>query len=439
MPVRTLRSFWRCHGAPARVGVAFSGGSDSLALLRAFAELQKKEQVDVVALHVNHALRAEADRDERFCREQARALGIETLVALLDPATFAGNRHDAARKARYAALARLAQERELSAVFTGHTLDDQAETVLFRMIRGTGPAGLQAIREQNGIFLRPWLHLRRGELQSFLRACDLDWLRDPSNVDDRYSRTQIRERLLPVIEDIGGAAAIEAIGRLAELASVERTVLDEVAAADLAACRTGDSLAIDVLSALFAPRRTLVLRRWLAEKGIVPPRKVIEDLDHLVTAPGPAGPVSLPTGVKITRDYKKLNWGGAPVVYKVWDSFAAARPGTWSFADGRLVLTATDSPGDDERAVAVPADVMRTAYWRPPWPGARIAPTGMAGHVKCAELFVNEKVPRELRSVWPLLVRDGRVLLVPGLRSDKALKSQQENDKTWAVRLEWLW
>ncbi|MDP8224629.1 MAG: tRNA lysidine(34) synthetase TilS [Candidatus Lernaella stagnicola] len=439
MPDKILASAWRRYGRPDRFGVAFSGGGDSMALLVAAHAVARKVGATLVALHVDHALRPESASEAEVCRAQADRLGVAFQMARLQPGQLSGNIHDSARGARYEALSRMADEESLAAVFTAHTLDDQVETIFHRILRGTGPSGLRGIGEEYGVFRRPWLGMRRETLRAYLKAASFEWLEDPSNDDPRYLRTRIRQTMLPLAEEIGGAKAWEAIGRLAEIAHGEREVLEELAAADLADCRVGRALRVDRLQQFSEPRRFLVLRRWLAEDGIVPPRHVVEDLDHLATAPGPAGPVAIPGGGKIVRDYELLNRQDEGVVYPLWDPFPAAAEGVFTFADGRLELDVRADADAAPDIVLVTDSLMRAAQWRPAWPGARIQPIGMEGRVKCSDLFGNEKIPRDLRLVWPLLARDDSVLLVPGLRSAKALISHRENEKTWAVRFKWLY
>jgi tRNA(Ile)-lysidine synthase len=435
MPARSLDATLRRFGAPKRVGVAFSGGGDSMALLHAAVALAEKRGLTICALHVNHRLRPDADADEAFCRRRAGEWGAAFAAAALDPSAFTGNLHDAARRARYAALARLAAAEALDVVLTAHTLDDQAETLLQRILRGSGPAGLAGIRERSGIFARPWLAVRRGALRDYLARHEIDWLEDPSNQNRRFLRARIRGELLPLLESVGGAKAPAALGRLAELAALEREALDEWTAVDLANCRAGAGLSAHRLRELPPARRNLALRRWLRDRGLIPPKKVISSLEGLCFGDGSGGPLRLPGGLAIRRDYDALNWTAVPVVHPAWAAFSAETPVERAFAGGRLRLRV--GPAGGEPGVRIAPAELSGCQWRPPWPGARLRPRGMAGRVKCSDLFVNEKIPRALRASWPLLVRNETVLLVPGLRTAAELPLSQE-EESWVVRLQWL-
>jgi tRNA(Ile)-lysidine synthase len=438
-PVRALDAALRRFGSPKRIGIALSGGGDSVALLHAAQELAGKRGLILFAFHVHHHLRATADADADFCRQLTAELSVPIRVLHLDPTQFQGNVHDAARRARYRAIEDAAREEKVDLVLTAHTLDDQAETLLFRLLRGTGPSGLAGIRERLGVFARPWLSLRRRELRDFLAAGNRTWLEDPSNTNQRFMRARLREQLLPVITDLAGEKSVAALGRLAELATEERQVLEEFAETDYQHCHSPEGLDVASLATFSQARRGLVLRRWLRERDLVPPRRVIAQLDRLVCSPGPAGPVQLPGGLLVRRDYRHLNWIDTPVVYESWQPFPAKTEEDRTFAGGRLHLSvhlAADKP--IEEGWLVPESLFGECCWRPTWPGARLATAGLPKSVKLQNLFVNAKIPRELRSVWPLLVREGEILLIPGIRAGKMPDQPRKSEKMVLVQIEWL-
>jgi tRNA(Ile)-lysidine synthase len=175
-----------------RIGVALSGGADSVYLLHELLARGK----ELVVLHVNHQLRgAESDQDERFVRELAAARGIEILVHCAP--IREGNVEQEARRARYEWFRRLVEGGVIGHVALGHTQSDQAETVLFRFLRGSGTAGLAGIRPKTDILWRPLLAMTREEVRESLRARGLVWREDSSNEDTSFARNRIRNGLLP--------------------------------------------------------------------------------------------------------------------------------------------------------------------------------------------------------------------------------------------------
>ncbi|HPQ67886.1 MAG TPA: tRNA lysidine(34) synthetase TilS [bacterium] len=440
MPIKHLDALLRQLAPVRRVGVALSGGGDSVALLYASVELSAKRKYAVAALHVQHGLRPEAEDDAAFCADLCRNLQVEFHRFDLDPRTFAGNVHDAARKARYHVMEQAARELNLDVVLTAHTLDDQAETIIQRLMRGTGPDGLAGIRERSGLFARPWLTVRRDELRRFLNERNLTWREDRSNADRRYLRTRIRLDVLPAMEKAGGAHIARSLGRLAALADEQRRWLDEIVADDYRRCLTENGLAVEVLAALPHQRRAAVLRRWLRERDLIPPARVIDQLERMALAPGPTGTCRLPDGLSVERSYKTLNWNGRSVVEEPWETFAAGREIDRTLADGHIHLRVgpVDSRNTPTGQIVV-IDDLREAQWRRPWPGARLAPRGMKGTSKLQDLFTNAKIPRALRPYWPVLARGEEILLVAGLRAGRGLKESKNDDITWLIQLEWSW
>lgn len=308
MPVRALDAAIRRFGSPQKIGIALSGGGDSLALFHAALELAGKRGWDLTAIHVHHHLRPEADAEAEGVRGIVETAGVLFIRLDLAPAAFTGNLHDAAREARYQAIEAAARERMIEIVLTAHTLDDQAETLLQRLMRGTGPYGLIGIRERRGLFARPWLTMRRAALREYLMQKGVHWFEDASNCDARYTRSRIRHELLPLMIEIGGRKVPAALGRLAHLAVAEREVLEEIAAADLREVRTPEGLDAVRLAALSPGRRALVWRCWFNERRFLPPQQVIEDVDNLACAAGPAGPYNLPGGGTIRKEGSLIRW-----------------------------------------------------------------------------------------------------------------------------------
>ena len=206
------------------VGVGVSGGADSVALLRLLLELQGELGIRLASLHFNHQLRgAESDADEQFVAALAAERGIPFLVGRGDVSGAAReqswNLEDAARRLRYAYFNSVIATRAVSRVAVAHTADDQAETVLARLVRGTGPAGLAAIYPVVGHSLvRPLLEVRRGELREYLGLLGQGWREDASNEDTQRLRARLRHQILPLIERELQPAIVPHLGRLAQMA-----------------------------------------------------------------------------------------------------------------------------------------------------------------------------------------------------------------------------
>jgi tRNA(Ile)-lysidine synthase len=217
-----------------RVGVAVSGGADSVALLLLLLELREKLGIVLSVVHFNHKLRGKAsDADEKFVAKLAAKHGLEFHSASLDVAKKArkerANLEDAARRARYEYFRSLVKSGTCTQIAVAHTADDQAETVLAHLLRGTGLAGLGGIHPVAGPVIRPLLGVRRSELRRFLRARKQTWCEDATNRDTKRMRVRIRKKLLPLLEKQFQPAIVEHLATLAGLAREDEAFLDAVA------------------------------------------------------------------------------------------------------------------------------------------------------------------------------------------------------------------
>src|SRR6266849_4829113 len=216
--------------AGERVGVAVSGGADSVALLLLLLELRKPLGIVLSVVHFNHRIRGKAsDADEKFVANLARKHGLTVHVGRSDVARKAKrdktNLEDTARRARYEFFAELAEKEHLNKIAVAHTADDQAETVLAHILRGTGLAGLGGIHPVAGHVVRPLLGVRRAELRAYLRSRKQTWREDATNQDIRRMRARIRKKLLPIVEKQFQATAVEHLATLAELAREDEAFL----------------------------------------------------------------------------------------------------------------------------------------------------------------------------------------------------------------------
>jgi tRNA(Ile)-lysidine synthase len=217
-----------------RVGVAVSGGADSVAQLLLLLELRDKLGIVLSVLHFNHELRGRAsDADEKFVAGLAARHELLFHVEREDISAKSkrerANLEDAARRARYSFFERLVAERKVDRVAVAHTADDQAETVLAHIFRGTGLAGLGGIHPEAGCVFRPLLELRRAELRSYLRMRRQAWREDLTNRDTKRTRARIRLKVMPVLEKQFSPAVVEHLCRLAELAREDEEWLESSA------------------------------------------------------------------------------------------------------------------------------------------------------------------------------------------------------------------
>ncbi|MDX6227183.1 MAG: tRNA(Ile)-lysidine synthase [Frankiales bacterium] len=291
------------------VVVAVSGGADSLALLSAVAFEAPKLGLRPVAVTVDHGLQGGSAEQAAAVVAQAATLGVAARVAVV-AVTGPGGPEAAARTARYEALHSAAERVQASAILLGHTLDDQAETVLLGLARGSGARSLSGMPATAGLLRRPLLGVRRQQTLDACAALGLTPWQDPMNHDPAYARVRVRAQALPELEAAIGPGVAEALARTAEQLSQDADALDGWAAQALAAATDEvGGLSVEVLLPLPAAIRSRVLRAAAVRAG-APAGSLtaahVRELDRLVTDWHGQGPVALPGPYGAVRDCGRL-------------------------------------------------------------------------------------------------------------------------------------
>ncbi|AQA02668.1 tRNA lysidine(34) synthetase TilS [Mycobacterium sp. MS1601] len=289
-----VSAFAKCHVPEAkRWCVALSGGADSLALTAGAAAV-----LPTVALVVDHGLQPGSAAVAGKARAHALELGCVDAQVLTVKVGTAGGPEAAARTARYEALQ---QARDHAPVLIGHTLDDQAETVLMGLGRGSGPRSIAGIRSWDPPWGRPLLHLRRHDTEAACQELGLTPWQDPHNIDSRFTRSRLRIEVLPLLEDILGGGVAPALARTAAALQEDGDVLDALAEQIWLDVRS-DRLPVDAVADHPAAVRRRVLRRWLLAGGAVGlTDKQIRAVDALVTTWHGQGGVAVPSRLRDQR------------------------------------------------------------------------------------------------------------------------------------------
>ncbi|MBK6846532.1 MAG: tRNA lysidine(34) synthetase TilS [Proteobacteria bacterium] len=407
--------------AGSRGVVAFSGGPDSLCLLDLLLALGRERGLRVRAVHVDHGLRPESSAQADQAAAQAAALGAEVVVrAVSGLDAGAGNLQERARLARHALLLDEARACQAQWLALGHTADDQAETVLMRLLRGSGVGGLSAMASAEGLLVRPLLGVTRAEVLAHLQARALTALVDPSNADPRYLRSRVRHTLLPLLAGENPALAA-ALGRLAQHCREDDQALDALARTLFARHRASGGLRLAGLRELPLGLLHRVLRLAFAESVGSTRRLTRAHVERLVVLlRGQAGSETLDLPlVRAERRYDTLLLAprGAATAQPPTHEVPVAGEGRWPLGDGRTLLLRRLPAGES----APPAEVLparcleRGLALRAPRPGDRIA-IGEARHRRVHRLLIDRKVPRAERGAVLLVASDREVLLVLGLR-----------------------
>jgi tRNA(Ile)-lysidine synthase len=450
-----------------RVGVAVSGGADSVALLRILEALHTELGITLLVAHFDHSLRGtESQADAEFVGRLARASGLE-YASVREDVPAEAERHgwnleDAARRLRYAFFTRLAEEGRATRIAVAHTADDQAETLLAHLIRGTGLTGLAGIYPTVGAIVRPLLGTRRSDLREYLRARGDAWREDATNRDVRRLRARIREQLLPVLESDFSPAVVGHLGDLAGFAREEEAfwaaLVDDRFQAHVR--KNGESFAIDVphllapleLSAIPAvgeisgarsSLRALTERliRRLYERARGDRRELsarhVEQVIRLAEEATSGRRAELPGGIVVDRDFDTLVFWRSGTsrssistkessdtrnAYQYVMNLPGQGAATVSVPElgRRFSLKVIDWPVNASETKsageALDAALLRTPLILRNWrPGDAYRPRGRRQLRKLKKMFLAGRVPSRERAGWPVLESDGKVIWARGM------------------------
>jgi tRNA(Ile)-lysidine synthase len=416
--------------AAAPLIVAFSGGRDSAALLDAACRLRRGRTAgfaQLVAVHVHHGLLPEADAWEQSCEQTCARLEVPLQVVRVKVEPSGGGIEEAARDARYAALAEAAAEHGATAVLTAHHLDDRVETFLMQWMRGAGIEGLSGFVAARAFagraeLLRPWLALPRADIEHYVTQRELAYVDDPSNSEPRLLRGALRAKVLPALRAVrpgflrGAARSIELLAEAAE-------AVQELAEADLASC-TEDAPAgmlwLDRLAMLPPGRRAVTVRAWLAAQGVqVPSRARLVQV--LAQALGSRADTRMKVrigshevrrhrGLLLLRTAQTERHGEATVRWRGEGEIAVP---AWG---GVLRFEPTQDEGfDAEWLRAEPLQLRGRGG------GERFKPHALRPSKTLKRLFQEAGIAEFERAALPLVWRDDRLIYVAGIGADARL------------------
>ena len=435
LPERVLATVRRHDLIPAgtRVLAAVSGGADSVAMALVLARLAPMLGFTLAGIgHLHHGLRgAEADGDEAFVEALARRLETPFVSAREDVAARAAEAGEsveaAARRARYVFLESAASRVNATRIATGHTADDQAETVLMRLMRGAGLDGLRGIRTRNQSVIRPLIAVRRQDIEAFLSAAGETWREDASNADRAILRNRIRHDVMPALTAAGGPGVVDALARTASLIQDDADELDRQAIEKVpGVVLTDGTLEIAALRNTSSALARRIIRGELTRLagGRFLSLEHVEAVRSLISQDSPAR-VQIP-GLTAIRDGAviRLTPAVAGEQQQVAFETVLAVPGTAQVPRSSMVVSAEmadidagalaelQARGD---AVAVQGVESRQLTVRSRRPGDALRPLGAPGRRKLQDVFVDRKIARGERDSVPLVVDDlGRIIWVVG-------------------------
>ena len=456
-----------------RVVIGVSGGPDSLCLLDSLSHLG----YPLICAHLDHGLRQESSDEAAYVKSIAQSYNLPFEIERQDVALKAGSGvslEEASRLARYNFLVRVARKNDVHVIATGHTADDQVETVLMHFLRGTGPSGLRGmlpdtpldswvgIPDAQGIrLIRPLLALNRGQTENHCQAVGLEPVIDSSNMDPTFFRNRIRHELLPLLETYNPGIR-QILLRLARIMTAEVDLLTEMVASDWESVFESLGESALVLRVESMVRKPLALQRALLRSAIKKLQPSARDVSFDTIERGiqfvsdPTRPASRPliAGLML-RDLGEeilLYHTDSPVIYDrlpqlIGDAQVGVPiPGEVELAGGWKLTAAKESiaPGSyqtylnaqegdfaaiDESGLSAPLSV-RTRV-----PGDRIQPLGLEGTTKVSDIMINNHIPDLARARWPIVVSGDEVVWVAGIRMSHSFRLTEGTSRAIFIRL----
>jgi tRNA(Ile)-lysidine synthase len=411
-----------------RVAVAVSAGADSVALLRVLLELRTELGIVLAVAHFNHGLRGEqSDADEAFVAELARERGLDFFAghgSVADHALTSKLSIEAAgRELRYRWFVQLAEQQRLDSVATAHTLDDQAETVLLKFLRGAGTKGLAGIYPAIGVgdgkvrIVRPLLGVSREEVESYLDSLAQGWREDESNLDHRFLRNRVRHGLLPLLEREHNPKIRRLLNDVADTSRAEEDYWQGLAEREAAARTNPNQFSLEGFAQLPLALQRRVLKHFAESGGVTLDFGHVEKLRRCALGEGTR--VELPGGRVVVRRKASLQWRAVAKEAGSAYCYTLPVPGEIQITELRLTLRAEivserlarELPPEELLSQALVGTELVVRNWRP---GDRFWPAHSRSEEKLKRLFAEKHIAAEQRPQWPVAIDDSEIIWVRG-------------------------
>lgn len=439
--------------------VGVSGGADSVALLHLLNRIKKEMGLSLYAGHINHMFRGEeSEGDARLVEKLAREWGIPLVCERFNVPEYLNKNglsaQEGAREVRYRFFKDTAARLGCSSIALGHHADDQAETVLLNLIRGSGMSGLSGIPPvREGVYIRPLIGARREQIETYCRFFGVPYRMDSSNLKTVYFRNRIRLELIPLLEKEYNPAVVESLNRLAGIIRDEDACLDEIARKayeESVSSREAEKIKIslermDGYPAAIKRRIIRIAFRELAGRGRTPAFEHVERAVELAFGPSHQAKMDLPGGVSLAKRYRFLEMITArnsfTVPFYVYDLQV---PGVTHIPElGRVIVSEVleaSRIGDPRRysgnETVLDMDSLKVSVRvRRRMDGDTFYPLGMSGKTKLKKFFIDLKVPREDRDAIPIVTCGNDIVWVAGIRPDQRFKVTGSTERCLYMRM----
>ncbi len=411
--------------------VCLSGGADSVSLLRGLLMISDNHGFNLCACHFNHSIRGEeADRDEEFCKSLCADLGIKIYCGRDDVPAYAKlckmSLEEAARECRYSFFDRILSKKSVDFCVTAHNKNDDAETLLLNLIRGSGSNGASTILPYGENILRPLLNISRDEIEAYLKSIDQEYVTDSTNFSNDYTRNYIRNILIPEIEKLN-PSVIDAFSRFTTSSRVDRDYFEAI---------VSDEFDSDLRTLHKAVRDRIILKKCRSICGKVPNFTMMSEIDKALFS-------DKRCIVSLFDGYEMIVSGGKIDVYTVCndcigevDTCELIIGDNFCFGNRVNIVVASECLAEGEKinklytsCILSFDNISQSLFVRNRRVGDKICINGINKSLK--KLFIDKKIPKEYRDIIPIIFDDKGIIYVPFVGVADRAKATKEEDKRY--------
>lgn len=417
-----------------RIVVGFSGGPDSVFLVEMLLKLREKIDFDIVLVHINHLLRGEeAQRDEDFSINYGKSKGLKVFARKINITSLGKEKglslEEAGREARYSFYKEVLEKSNSNKIALAHNKDDQIETFMFRLTRGTGLSGLEGIATKRDRYIRPISEIYKSEIVNYLDENNISYCIDSTNLENEFTRNSIRIDLIPFIEKRYNPKFKDKIFSLIEeIRDINIFIEKEIE-------QFSYNETINIESILKFPKsiRGKILSKYLYKYGLEVNRKKISLIESILEKGG-SQEISLDSQYILKKEYNILKIQKINLIKNNIEEVTFTIPNKIKYGDYIIEAEYVERGEQNKNCFYTNLKLGDTLIVRGRKDGDKIIPTGMKGEKKLKEIFINEKIDKEKRDSIPLIVHNDNIVWIAGVRGNEKYNSTEKRCIKLSVR-----
>ena len=417
-----------------RIVVGFSGGPDSVFLVEMLLKLREKIDFDIVLVHINHLLRGEeAQRDEDFSINYGKSKGLKVFARKINITSLGKEKglslEEAGREARYSFYKEVLEKSNSNKIALAHNKDDQIETFMFRLTRGTGLSGLEGIATKRDRYIRPISEIYKSEIVNYLDENNISYCIDSTNLENEFTRNSIRIDLIPFIEKWYNPNFKDKIFSLIEeIRDINIFIEKEIE-------QFSYNETINIESILKFPKsiRGKILSKYLYKYGLEVNRKKISLIESILEKGG-SQEISLDSQYILKKEYNILKIQKINLIKNNIEEVTFTIPNKIKYGDYIIEAEYVERGEQNKNCFYTNLKLGDTLIVRGRKDGDKIIPTGMKGEKKLKEIFINEKIGKEKRDSIPLIVHNDNIVWIAGVRGNEKYNSTEKRCIKLSVR-----